>query len=552
MSGEQPPPPFFAVNPGSTHNADPLYDNDLCQNFAIENSYGGDDQDGWSGGVGKKRKIPINNLQSTSHPLNDQESTFTHGNMKRPATPDDLHSVDNDHPSSSSDDISPNDGTLVNGGGPLVRKKLRLSPARRLIQWKKELFVKRKANFITLYLDAQTALSQTGITNQPNQNQTKPINDTKIPVINNTKSAIIGESNGKINKSTRKTNFPDVSEFEKLLPALEDINISSWTPDRQGWKSNQPLLPTTWRIPIYKRSLEKKKKVERKGWFPEGSFEFELETKASTSLRSKAKEQSALLKLANELRSLIITANKTTSLVTTTTTTTSTSADIANEEDRLPSKTRRKLANKDTNIPTSTSTADPKEMSQPMSQRGNTNKKKPKKKKRSVLANQSNPHHVDNYRPSRTVSPHGDPYEPYASHMSLFNPPPIMFLATRPKRRVTNSNGEEVMMNMDIRPNEDDFICCFCEYDLYYSTEAQRKKAIRRRRKEIKRKELIKSKAKNVAEGEDEYDDEEDDDAFAGDDGDCHGDDGHGRCTCGRRVKKQKPDKDRDRDKDDG
>nr|XP_018261562.1 uncharacterized protein I303_06000 [Kwoniella dejecticola CBS 10117]OBR83720.1 hypothetical protein I303_06000 [Kwoniella dejecticola CBS 10117] len=600
MSGEQPPPPLSAVSPQAQAQPSYLDDN------GFENPSGVDDQDGWARAVGKKRKIPIPTSITASDPTlgpsTNGELPITHSNgngngngnvnMKRPATPDDLHAVEiNHHHDSTSNQHIATAESHTNGNGnstgSLVRKKLRSSPARRLIEWKKELFVKRKANFISLYLDAQTALSATGITNQPPSQTPSTTNgpDAKNSYKNAgtaaTATANAGKNNAVNGKTTnsgsnstsasRRTNFPDVSEFEKLLPALEDINITSWTPDRQGWKSNQPSEPVKYRIPIYKRALERKKKVERKGWFPEGSFEFELECKASTSLRAKAKEQSALLKLANELRSLIITANKTSPV---------SSAGTVDDGDKSPSKTRRKLANRDTNVPAATPSTNAKEESQPMSQSqskdsnetkttangGGGTKKKPKKKKRSVLANQSNPHHVDNYRPSRTVSPHGDPYEPYSSHLSLFNPPSMMFLATRPKRRVTNSNGEEVFMNMDIRPNEDDFICCFCEYDLYYSTEASRRKAIRRRRKEIKRKELIKSKAKNVAEGKkgslrhdseseydsqgDEYEDDEDDDAFAGDDGDCHGDDGHGRCTCGRRVKKPKPDKDRDRDRD--
>ena len=67
-----------------------------------------------------------------------------------------------------------------------------------------------------------------------------------------------------------------------------------------------------------------------------------------------------------------------------------------------------------------------------------------------------------------------------------------------------------------VRPGEDDFICSFCEIELFFSSETARKRAIRRLKAERKRKETIKAKAKNVAEGkgklkeeEEEYDDEE-------------------------------------------
>lgn len=79
------------------------------------------------------------------------------------------------------------------------------------------------------------------------------------------------------------------------------------------------------------------------------------------------------------------------------------------------------------------------------------------------------------------------------------------------------------------RPGEDEFICCFCEYDLFYGTERQRRRAIRKRREEMKRKESIKVKAKNVADGKGKLNDEEDDDDYD-DEEECV-DDGYGRCS---------------------
>jgi hypothetical protein len=79
-----------------------------------------------------------------------------------------------------------------------------------------------------------------------------------------------------------------------------------------------------------------------------------------------------------------------------------------------------------------------------------------------------------------------------------------------------------------VRPSEDDYICCFCEYDLFYGSERRRKAAIRKRRQELKRKENIKNKAKNVAEGKGKINESEYEDGD--DDGECE-DQGYGKCS---------------------
>ena len=84
-----------------------------------------------------------------------------------------------------------------------------------------------------------------------------------------------------------------------------------------------------------------------------------------------------------------------------------------------------------------------------------------------------------------------------------------------------------------VRASEEDYICSFCEYDLFYGTERQRKAAIRRRRQELKRKENIKNKAKHVADGkttkEDESEYDDDDDGVFGTE-ECE-DQGYGKCS---------------------
>ncbi|WWD19125.1 hypothetical protein CI109_103583 [Kwoniella shandongensis] len=346
------------------------------------------------------------------------------------------------------------------------------SLARNLCEFRKSLFLRRKAAFIALYIDAQTAIN------------TSPLRS--------------------------KSTLPDVSSFEKLLPSLEDIGVNAWMPDRPGWKEGRAQ---SWRTRRCRRRRGvMRKPVERKGLAPEGSFEFEMECQAS--MRARAREQGALLKLAHELRGVVLSMNKPASVVQTTTTTTTTTN---SSDDKPPSKTKRKLDKKVEPAQAPLMTPEPsKDGSE-----GKT-KNKSKKKKRSVLANQSNPHHVNNYRPSRTVSPHGDPYEPYPHHLDLVAPPSMHFLAAQPIRKTAPIPGTHAPPTA-VRPAEDDYICCFCEFDLYYGSEKARKRAVRQRRRELKRKEAIKMKAKNVAEGrgtlKEESDEEEDD-----------------QCSCGRPV----------------
>jgi hypothetical protein len=169
-------------------------------------------------------------------------------------------------------------------------------------------------------------------------------------------------------------------------------------------------------------------------------------------------------------------------------------------------------------------------------------KKQPKKKKRSDLANLSNPHHMTNCkhvcrstlnidRPSRSVSPHDDPYEPYPLQSSLLLPPPMRLLSARPQRKTAPLPGAAPVAQQ-VRPAEDDYICCFCEMALFFGSEKLRKRAIRSRRAELKRKEAIKTKAKNVAKGKGMFRDDDDDDDYDDDyEDDCQDGAGCGRCA---------------------
>lgn len=131
-------------------------------------------------------------------------------------------------------------------------------------------------------------------------------------------------------------------------------------------------------------------------------------------------------------------------------------------------------------------------------------------------------------RPNRKAATHIDPYEPYPHHESLLFPPPMRLLAAVPQRKTAPLPGT-ISETRPVRPAEDDFICCFCEIDLFYSSEKVRKRAIRRLKEERRRKEHIRSKAKDVAEGKGTLKDEESD--YDEDEEWCGDEDGHSRCT---------------------
>ena len=131
-------------------------------------------------------------------------------------------------------------------------------------------------------------------------------------------------------------------------------------------------------------------------------------------------------------------------------------------------------------------------------------------------------------RPSRTVSPHDDPYDSYPQHSYLLFSPPMRLLSARPQRKTAPLPGGAAVPQVTHTAPEDDYICCFCETALFFGTEKARKSAIRQRRAEIKRRETIRAKAKNVVEGRasfriDDYD-------YGDADDHCGDDDGHGRC----------------------
>ncbi|KAH9066559.1 hypothetical protein EDB87DRAFT_1586808 [Lactarius vividus] len=127
-----------------------------------------------------------------------------------------------------------------------------------------------------------------------------------------------------------------------------------------------------------------------------------------------------------------------------------------------------------------------------------------KKKKRSALANASNPHHLRNYVPSRVPNPsHLSAAQIGANTQNLLSPLPLVFLAAQvPPRRA------------------EEWICPACEYRLFYGDEQGYRMGVRNRKKILKRRRRARERAAAAANGSgtgvgvhgkgSDFDDEED------------------------------------------
>ncbi|KAG8718741.1 hypothetical protein FRC08_004545 [Ceratobasidium sp. 394] len=132
-----------------------------------------------------------------------------------------------------------------------------------------------------------------------------------------------------------------------------------------------------------------------------------------------------------------------------------------------------------------------------------TKPNKTKKKKRSALANASNPHHLRNYVPSRIPQSNGHPpsssaYGP-SSNASL-GPLALKFLsATLPPRRKGRLGSESLGPSL-VRP-ESEWICPFCEYSLFYGDDTAMHRAVKNRRKVLRRRRKARERAAAAASG---------------------------------------------------
>jgi len=131
-----------------------------------------------------------------------------------------------------------------------------------------------------------------------------------------------------------------------------------------------------------------------------------------------------------------------------------------------------------------------------------------KKKRRSALANASNPHHLRNYVPSRL--PNSGPPPSVngtgAHQQNLISPLALRFLSAQlpPKLRgpapgVGSIAGAGAISQLTTPGDE--WICAFCEYDLFYGDEARFHRAVRNRKKILKRRRRAREKAAATASG---------------------------------------------------
>lgn len=130
-----------------------------------------------------------------------------------------------------------------------------------------------------------------------------------------------------------------------------------------------------------------------------------------------------------------------------------------------------------------------------------------KKKKRSALANASNPHHLRNYVPSRL--PHSGPpsaQQAVQNAQNLLTPLPLRFLSAeipprRRKKREEEANTVVAPVAATLTNPGDEWICPFCEYELFYGEEQSYARAVRNRKKILRRRRRARERAAAAASG---------------------------------------------------
>ncbi|KAI0653146.1 hypothetical protein C8Q70DRAFT_648594 [Cubamyces menziesii] len=142
-----------------------------------------------------------------------------------------------------------------------------------------------------------------------------------------------------------------------------------------------------------------------------------------------------------------------------------------------------------------------------------------KKKKRSALANASNPHHLRNYVPSRL--PHSGPpnaQQAAQNAQNLLSPPPLRFLSAeipprRPRKKDVAAAGAgagaaappppppPVAPATTLTNPAEEWICPFCEYQLFYGDEQSYHRAVRNRKKILRRRRRARERAAAAASG---------------------------------------------------
>jgi len=136
------------------------------------------------------------------------------------------------------------------------------------------------------------------------------------------------------------------------------------------------------------------------------------------------------------------------------------------------------------------------------------------KKKRSALANASNPHHLRNYVPSRLphsgggeggAAGHGPGGAAANTNANTIWPLPLRFLSSEipPRRRDRGkkSTPPSAVPLIQLTHPAEEWICAFCEYDLFYGEDATYRRAVRNRKKILKRRRRARERAAAAASG---------------------------------------------------
>ena len=126
-----------------------------------------------------------------------------------------------------------------------------------------------------------------------------------------------------------------------------------------------------------------------------------------------------------------------------------------------------------------------------------------KKKKRSALANASNPHHLRNYVPSRLPHSGGDgpgAQGPNATNGNTIWPLPLRFLSAEIPSRKRKKNTAAAPLVQLMHPSEE-WICAFCDYELFYGEDPVYRRAVRSRKKILKRRKRARERAAAAAAG---------------------------------------------------
>ena len=130
---------------------------------------------------------------------------------------------------------------------------------------------------------------------------------------------------------------------------------------------------------------------------------------------------------------------------------------------------------------------------------------KKKKKKRSALANASNPHHLRNYVPSR-IPGAGSAHIGDGENGGMIWPLALMFLSADVGTKRSPSSvripAQTHPLSGPFQSPSDEWICPFCEYDLFFSEDdVSFRRAVLNRKKVLGRRKRARERVNRVAAG---------------------------------------------------